>query len=94
MLPRPSFLTVDRVRGWFGSSAEEAVDRYRAFVDAGVDEPLGRPPLEQVLECVGLENIALAHLRYGYTLREIAPLVGLSPATLCRKLRARRLTPP
>jgi putative transposase len=85
--PAPPFLTVGTVQGWFGAAASQAVENYRAYVDAGVDAPSRRPPLERILRSQTLPEIALANRTYGYSLREISSFVGLSPATLSRRLR-------
>jgi REP-associated tyrosine transposase len=85
--PAPPFLTVGTVQGWFGAEAGQAVENYRAYVDAGVDAPSERPPLERVLLSQTLPEIAVANRKYGYSLREISSVVGLSPATLSRRLR-------
>ncbi len=60
---------------------------YPAFIDAGVDEPHERPPLDQRDRRGTPAEIALANQCYGYPLREIAAVVGLSAATLSRRLR-------
>lgn len=86
--PRPNFLTVGTVHGWFGATALEATTNYRAFVDAGLDAPVERPTLEKLIDRGTLDEVATANETYGYSLREIAQLVGLSPATLSRRLRA------
>ena len=85
--PAPPFLTVGTVQGWFGADAVQAVENYRAYVDAGVDAPSERPPLERLLRSQTLPEIAVANRKYGYSLREISSFVGLSPATLSRRLR-------
>lgn len=41
LVARPSFLSIDRLRAWFGTDEEEAIARYRHFVDSGKDEPAG-----------------------------------------------------
>jgi REP element-mobilizing transposase RayT len=87
--PRPAFLTTERVLGWFGGR-DEAPGRYRAFVDAAVDQTSGRPSLEVLLRSGLFRDAVEAHDRYGYRLREIAPHIGVSPATLCRRLRSLR----
>jgi putative transposase len=43
LAPRPPFLSMDRVRAWFGADHDEAVARYRHLVDAGVDESPEQP---------------------------------------------------
>jgi putative transposase len=83
---RPPFLTVDVVRSWFGVGPSGAF-RYREYVDAGVDEPQRRPPLEVLLTRGTLGEIAAANRIYGYSLREIAGIAGVSAATLSRRLR-------
>jgi AraC-like DNA-binding protein len=75
------------VHGWFGVEAGQAVESYREYVDAGVDAPFERPPLERLLRSQTLLEIAVANRRHGYSLREISNVVGLSPATLSRRLR-------
>jgi putative transposase len=77
------FLHVDTVRSWFGDGAAG----YRAFVDAGVDAPQERPSLERIIARGTLAEAAAASRVYGYSLREIAPVVGISAATLSRRLR-------
>jgi putative transposase len=82
----PEFLTVDRVRSWFGRGPD-APECYRRFVDEGVDEPQFRPSLESLLARGSLGEIATANREYRYSLREIASVVGMSAATLSRRLR-------
>jgi putative transposase len=91
--PRPPFLTVGVVHSWFGVASHEAARMYRAFVDAGVDEPSDRPSLEQAIGRGTITEIATANQTYGYPLREIAAAVGCSAATLSRRLRAETLVP-
>jgi AraC-like DNA-binding protein len=57
-------------------------------VDAGLDAPVERPTLEKLIARGTLDEVATANETYGYSLREIAQLVGISPATLSRRLRA------
>jgi REP-associated tyrosine transposase len=83
---RPPFLTLDIVHGWFGAGPD-AAGSYRAYIDAGVDEPRERPPLEGLVARGTIGEIATANRMYGYSLREIAVVVGLSAATLSRRLR-------
>jgi putative transposase len=47
--PCPAFLSTDRLTTWFGTDESEARERYRTFVDAGVDAPYERPPLESLV---------------------------------------------
>ena len=70
--PRPNFLTVGTVHGWFGATASEATTNYRAFVDAGLDAPVERPTLEKLIDRGTLDEVATANETYGYSLREIA----------------------
>lgn len=90
---RPSFLMLDVVHRWFGVNRRDAVMAYTAFIDAGVDEPHQRPPLEQAVGAATIAEIAVANRRHGYALREIAAIVGVSPTTLSRRLRAETLEP-
>ena len=90
---RPPFLAVHVVQSWFGVTRREAATTYRAFIDAGIDEPHERPSLEQAIGNRTMTEIAAANRRYGYPLREIAALVGVSPATLSRRLRSETLVP-
>jgi len=55
------------------------------FVDAGVDAPYECPPLENLLRR-GDHAAFEAARAAGYSLRAIAAVVGLSPATLSRRL--------
>ena len=89
----PPFLTLDTVQGWFGVTRREAARAYRAFIDAGVDEPHERPPLERAIGTGTMAEIAFANRRHGYPLREIAAVVGVSAATLSRRLRSETLVP-
>jgi len=86
----PPFLTVGTVRGWFGGGPEGA-SRYRAYVDEGVDEGHERPPLALVVGRGTLGEMATANRIYGYSLREIGAVVGMSAATLSRRLRSETL---
>jgi len=86
-------LTLDTVQGWFGVTRREAARAYRAFIDAGVDEPHERPPLERAIGTGTMAEIAFANRRHGYPLREIAAVVGVSAATLSRRLRSETLVP-
>jgi putative transposase len=82
---RPSFLSADRLAVWFGTDEDEARGRYRSFVESGTDEPYQRPALETLLRRG--DDRALASARSaGYSLRAISAVVGLSPATLSRRL--------
>jgi REP element-mobilizing transposase RayT len=88
----PSFLTTERLTVWFGTDQAEARGRYRAFAESGPDAPYQRPALDSLLrrgDDRALESARLA----GYSLRAIAAVVGLSPATLSRRL-ARAATEP
>jgi AraC-like DNA-binding protein len=81
----PAFLSTERLTTWFGTDEHEARERYRVFVEAGVDTPYQRPPLESLLRRG--DHAALEAARSaGYSLRAIAAVVGLSPATLSRRL--------
>ena len=40
LVSRPPFLSIDRLRAWFGSDEEEAVARYRHYVESGTDQTL------------------------------------------------------
>jgi hypothetical protein len=82
---RPSFLSFDRLAVWFGTDEHEARERYRIFVEAGVDAPAERPALESLLR-PGDHAALQAARSAGYSLRAIAAVVGLSPATLSRRL--------
>ena len=80
----PPFLSTERLTTWFGTEGDEARERYRLFVDAGVDTPSERPSLESLLlrgDQAALEAVRSA----GYSLRAIAAVVDLSPATLSRR---------
>jgi REP element-mobilizing transposase RayT len=87
MAPAPPFLTVGTVLGWFGADLIESAASYHTYVDVGVDAPSERLPLQRVLGSHSLPEIAAANRVHGYSLREIAGVVGLSPATLSRRLR-------
>ena len=89
----PPFLTLDMVRRWFGVTREEAATAYTAFVDAGVDEPQQRPPLEEAIGAGTLAEIAVANRSYGYPLRDIAALLGSSAATRSSRLPSETLLP-
>jgi REP element-mobilizing transposase RayT len=82
----PPFLDLDEALDLFGPG-DARVGRYRAYVDEGVDAPAERPPLAEVVADGSLRAIAEANQRYRYPLREIAAVVGISPATLSRRLR-------
>jgi REP-associated tyrosine transposase len=90
---RPPFLTVEKVHTWFGVTSQDATQMYRAFVDAGVDEPHQQPSLEQAIGMGTIAEIASANQLHGYSLRQIAAVVGYSPATLSRRLRGETLVP-
>jgi putative transposase len=89
----PPFLTLDVVHGWFGATSRDAARAYAAFIDAGKDKPHERPPLERAIGGGTMAEIAVANRCYGYPLREIAALVGISAATLSRRLRSETLVP-
>jgi putative transposase len=89
----PPFLTLNTVRGWFGATRREATRAYSAFIDAGVDEPHERPPLDRAIGTGTAAELAAANRCYGYPLREIAAVVGVSAATLSRRLRGETLVP-
>jgi hypothetical protein len=83
----PEFLTVDRVRSWLGRGPD-ALERYRRYVDEGVDEPHFRPSLESLLARRSLGEIATANRVYRYSRSaRFASVVGMSAATLSRRLR-------
>ena len=82
----PPFLDVGDALDLFGSGGAR-VGRYQAYVDEGVDKPADRPPLTELVANGSLSAIAEANQRFRYPLREIAAVVGTSPATLSRKLR-------
>ena len=86
LAPPPPFLAVDDALELFGPG-DGRVRRYRAYIDAGVDEPADRPPLAELVADGSLRAIAEANQRHRYPLREIAAAVGISPATLSRRLR-------
>lgn len=93
LVPRPGFVSTARVRMWFGGDDDEALDRYRSFVESGVDQPYARPSLDHLLRRGRTADLAAARAA-GYTLTEIASRVGLSPATLSRRLAPPALTEP
>ena len=89
----PNFLSTERLTRWFGTDVDEARERYRMFVEAGVDAPPQRPALESLLRL--RDHAALEAARSaGYSLRAIAAVVGISPATLSRRLRPAQSTEP
>ncbi len=81
----PSFLSTERLASWFGTDANEARERYRAFVESGTDAPYERPALESLLRRGDRAALEAARVA-GYSLRAIAAAVGLSPATISRRL--------
>jgi putative transposase len=83
----PPFLTLESVRRWFGSAGDPAA-AYDAFVAAGVDAPNHRPSIESAVGRGTLDEIASANREFGYSLRQIAAVVGVSAATLSRRLQA------
>jgi REP element-mobilizing transposase RayT len=83
--PMPAFLSTQRLTAWFGSDPGEARDRYRSFVQSGSDAPYQRPALETLLRRGDGPALEAARVA-GYSLRAIAAVVGLSPATLSRRL--------
>jgi len=86
MRAAPPFLTLDTVHQWFGHEPD-AASLYRSYVDAGVDEPHERPALEAIIARGTPGEMATANQIYGYSLREIGAVVGLSAATVSRRLR-------
>jgi len=89
----PSFLSTERLTAWFGSDEGEARERYRLFVEAGVDAPNQRPALESLLR-PGNRAALEAARSAGYSLRAISAVFGISPATLSRRLRPAPATEP
>jgi putative transposase len=83
----PSFLSTERLTTWFGADEDEARARYRSFVESGTDAPNERPALETLLRR-GDDRALVAARSAGYSLRAISAVVGLSPATLSRRLAA------
>jgi putative transposase len=93
LCPLPPFLTLHGIRAWFSDSGPDVAATYRAFVAAGIDAPNQRPCLEVAIGRGTIDEIAVANREFGYSLREIAAVVGLSAATLSRRLRAETLVP-
>jgi len=89
LCPAPPFLTPHVVHAWFGS----ARDAYAAFVDSGTDEPNERPAVEVAVGTGTTAEIAEANRVFGYSLREIAVVLGVSASTLSRRLRRETLVP-
>jgi len=130
---KPKWLTTDWILLQFGKEREEAIKRYRRFVQDGIeaespwkqveggialggksfvrkiqslirkDETIkeiprlqrnvGRPPLNEILERTrGTGNeqkprIHEAYVKYGYTMKEIAQILGVHYATVSRIIR-------
>ena len=82
----PAFLSTDRLAAWFETDEHEARARYRSFVESGADAPYERPALETLLRR-GDDRALVSARSAGYSLRAISAVVGLSPATLSRRLR-------
>jgi REP element-mobilizing transposase RayT len=93
LCPPPPFLSLRAVHAWFSSPGTDPAAAYGAFVAAGVDAPKERPPLDVAIGAGTLEEIAVANRELGYPLREIAALVGVSAATLSRRLRRETSVP-
>jgi putative transposase len=93
LAPRSGFVSVARVQSWFGSDDDEALSRYRAFVESGVDQPQTRPSLDRLLPRGRHPDLAAARAA-GYTLTEIGLRLGLSPATVSRRLAVHGTTGP
>jgi REP element-mobilizing transposase RayT len=80
----------DAVGGLLGSTAYpylfDELGRYGPWSNAQSPE-LPRPPLEQLLDAAGVldEAMAVARLRYRYTLAQIAAATGLSVPTVARR---------
>jgi REP-associated tyrosine transposase len=92
LCPQPPFLTLVAVHRWFGADGDASA-AYEAFVAAGVDAPNCPPPIEVAVGRGTIHEIATANREFGYSLREIAGHVGVSAATLSRRLRAETLVP-
>ena len=100
--PMPVVATAD-VLFRFGADLQSARMRYAAFV-AGEDPaehkvvrrwseapPHDRPPLAEILTA-GDQGDAMraAYFEWGYSMRAIASVVGLDPATISRRMRRER----
>lgn len=93
LCPPPPFLTLRAIRAWFSNQGTDPATAYGAFVAAGIDAPKRRPPLEVAIGGGTLDEIAVANRELGYSLREIAGVVGVSAATVSRWLRRETSVP-
>lgn len=84
---------------------EQARDEYRSLVEGEQHDlpriptraDAGEPPRPSVAQILRWhppdEAIAVAQIVFGYTVREIAAVVGCHPSTVSRRIRARRAAP-
>ncbi len=83
----PAFLDTKTTLTWFGGDMSAAA-RYGEFVDRG--HTVLDPEAAALAELLGsgrLEDVRLAHVEYGYSLRTIASHVGVHHSTLARRLQ-------
>lgn len=102
LAPAPRMLAEADVMDWFASDVREARALYQAFVTGADPEeheavcravegpPAGRPPLETILVEGSIASIRSAHFEWGYSMRAIASVVGVTPATISNRLKAAR----
>jgi REP-associated tyrosine transposase len=88
--PPDVFVDIDRTLRLFGDNRETARDALRAFVEDAIRTPPPlrvQPTLAMILGTGTPAQIRSAHLAHGYTLAEIADHLGVSTATVHRRVR-------
>jgi AraC-like DNA-binding protein len=88
--PPDVFVDIDRTLRLFGDDREPARDALRAFVEDAIKTPPPlrvQPTLAMILGTGTPAQIRSAHLAHGYTLAEIAAHLGISTATVHRRVR-------
>lgn len=90
----PRFVSPEPILDLFGGGADGALagHAFARFVQDGIadDEPgnphaAAKPPLGELIR-TGLEGGRVAHIRYGYTQREVAAALGVAHITFRRYL--------
>lgn len=96
----PPFLEESLVRSYFTSPDEDGSGGYRAFIAERIPNALAGdlnhlPSLEELLsECPDRERMtramSAAHFDFGYSMKDIAAFLGLSPSSVTRGIKAHR----
>ncbi len=89
-------IAISRLHDLLSERSGDGVAQYRSLTgdgDSAVPEPIALPPAVPLASLVrdgDAASIAVAHLEHCYSVREIAAAMGLSPATVARRLKQGR----